>query len=316
MAVLAILLGSVSIIEATTRVNLLELVWGERPEEGASTAASRWGLKRAYGNCMHPIYFGGLLIMLLGPTGFMSQLALARRANALWIFAPIPVLLGIFCTGSRGPILCIGILIIATTFVLRPKLRKPIFALIGLGLICAILLRDPIIKSLEHWSGEDRSRTTYVVIDDETKQYTGTRNRLLLIEAYSIALRRSGIFGFGTQATSGFPVNVPFGPREVATMNRIRFIDNEYILLALRFGILGCSLFICIAASSLTQLYRTYESQPHTRRALYSASLFGSLWGVLSLILTVWMPHEIGFPLIWIAGSSSGLYLFSTTIRY
>ncbi len=309
MAILAILLGTAAIIEATTFVNPFEQIWGPRPIEGFDPQSARWGFKRAYGPCMHPIYCGGLMLILLGPVAFLSIAAAMRRFHPAWLFAPLPVVLGIAATGSRGPILGIAAFCLFFFFVRVKRSRIPLAVSALAGIIALVVFQSSVLRLLEKWSGEDRESVRLVKIDDASQQYTGTRNRLLLIDAYKIALRRSGLLGFGTQAVTGFPVNVPIGQHEAATMKRIRYIDNLYVLLTLRFGYLGSGLFLTAILCALVRCNLAHDRAYHRSYSIFLAGTFSSLATISLLLLTVWMPYELSFPMIMSMGATSALQL-------
>ena len=128
--------------------------------------------------------------------------------------------MGIVATGSRAPILGAGLAIPALVFFRFRRARVPLILLSLLGTAVAYSRQEEIIERLERWSGEDRiyRADTRVVVDgDESKQFSSTRYRFLLLDVYRIALRRAGLLGFGTDAVTGFPVRVPVGPQEVET---------------------------------------------------------------------------------------------------
>jgi len=306
-ATLAMLLGVLAIVEGVSGVNWLESAFGWRPLEGFPRDASRWGFKRAYGPAMHPIYFGGQLLFFMAGCIYLAWSAAGLRQPIAWLFSPLLPALGIVFTGSRGPVLGLLLALLCQVFFRWPQLRVGLLVCGALLLGLGVAYQEPMLELLESWSGESGQRQ--VVIEEETHSYSGTRNRLLVFDVYGIALKRSGWLGFGTQAVSGFPVNVPLGPREADTLKKVRFIDNSYMLLTLRFGWLGLLLLLAICAASIGQLWLVSRKSCSTRCRLWAVALCSSSLSLLALIWTVWMPHEIGFPLVWSWGASSGLLL-------
>ena len=310
LAAVAMGLALLAISEAFTNSSLPELLFGERPTEGVDRIHIRWGIRRAYGTCLNPIYFGVLQLILMGWTVDVFLRVLRNRASVAWVAAPVLSLAGIVCTGSRGPLVGIAIASVGMLFCLRPKIRLPILVLSVLSIVLLIANRNFVLETLESWAGENRSsRSKIVVINDNKEEFTSTRSRFLLIELNSIAMKRSGLLGFGTEAVTGFPVRVPLGPQEEETMKRIRFVDNAYILMTLRFGYGGVFFFTAALVAAALQLLYVSSRMPTESPGILAGCLAGSLLGVIPVLFTVWMPPDYGFPLMWTCGVSSGLLL-------
>ena len=133
VVVVAIVLGCFSAVEMLTGNNLYELLAGPIPDEGRPGVAARWGLPRAYGPTLNPIYFGCLQLLLLGWCGYAALRAMTARAHWSWLFAPLPALMGIVATGSRAPILGAGLAIPALVFFRFRRARVPLILLSLLG---------------------------------------------------------------------------------------------------------------------------------------------------------------------------------------
>ncbi len=304
MMIAGMLIALTAIIESSLDWNLFELMFGNRPIEGSSRDAERWGVQRAYGPTMHPIYFGVLQLLLLGWGGYPLLKAIHRRAKWGWVLTPVPLMLGVAATGSRGPILGVVASGVAGLFCFAPKLRVWIggglITLAGLG----IANQEAILDQMERWSGE---RQHEILIDGELRKTSSVRTRVNLLEVNKIALKRSGWLGFGSQAVAGFPINVPLGPAEVETLKRVKFIDNTYVLITLRFGYLGVLAFLVAALVSLAQFLWVGDHYRGGRVQWLSGCLGAATFGALLVQATVWMPHEVGFPLVWSFGLSASL---------
>lgn len=303
-------LGCASVFEACTGTNVWESIYGLRPEENTPRESARWGLRRAYGPCLNPIYFGSLQLILLAFSCFACRRATQRRARAIWLLAPVPAVLGIFCTGSRGPIVGLGFALLGWCFAAYPKLRGFLLTLLLVAVAVVFVQREQVITFLERWSGEsERVAGGTVELGDKQVKFSGTRSRLILLDMYRIAFRRSGFVGFGTEAVTGFPVNVPLREQELETLRRLKWIDNSYALILLRFGYLGLAVFVLALASGLLQLLRISDSYRAQSPGILAAYMTGCLGAVLVVMLTVWMPHDFGFALLWSLGVASGLWV-------
>ncbi|MEZ6074642.1 MAG: hypothetical protein R3C56_02895 [Pirellulaceae bacterium] len=148
-----------------------------------------------------------------------------------------------------------------------------------------------------------------MLVNDESKEFSNTRYRLLLFDVYKIAVKRGGLLGFGSQAVTGFPIQVPVGPQEFETLRTMRSIDNTYLLITLRFGYLGLLCFVLAACTAIYQLFAITDPLRTENIGLLTASLGTTLAVILPVIFTVWMPQDYGFILVWSWGASSGMYL-------
>lgn len=308
LVAISIVLAVLAISEAFMNTSVLEMLFGARPTEGVERIHTRWGIRRAYGTCLNPIYMGVLQLILLGWTVDVFLRVVRNRASVPWVIAPLLSLAGIVCTGSRGPLVGVAIAAFGMLFCLRKKMRLPILILALLSIVLLVVNQKMVLETLESWAGENR-RTSVIVINENKEQFTSASSRLLLVQLYSIAMKRSGLLGFGTEAVTGFPVRVPLGPQEVETMKRIRFVDNTYVLLTLRFGYFGLFFFTAALIAAALQLLYVCTKMPTESPGILAGCLAGSLAGVIPVLFTVWMPPDYGFPLMWTCGASSGLLL-------
>ena len=308
LAIASAVVGSFAIVESIFGLKVFEFIAGERPVEGMPRDAMRWGVLRAYGPTMHPIYFGGLQLLLLAWPAYGLARALQRQASYGWIFLPIFAIFGIIATGSRAPIIALILFAMAFIFFRDKPTRIPILVLSFLVIFVLNINFWWIIEKLEDWSGE--STDLYgrkVQVDGEQVKYTGLRTRIIMLDVYRIAIKRSGLIGYGTIATSGFPVNVPISGQEVSTLQQIKFIDNAYVLMLLRFGYAGAVCFSLACFLSLMQFYWLCTTKTPRHVQLLCAALAASLVATYFLIATVWLPPDVSFPMLWTMGISTGL---------
>lgn len=305
-AAIGIVLGLAAIIEGVTRVNPFELVFGIRPYEGASHDHVRWGLRRAYGVTLNPIYFGSIQVLLLGWIAYAAFRSLKKEIHWAWAFAPAVALLGIICTGSRGPIFGVGFLAVGIVYFMAARYRLLLWGTAGVLTLTMAFFASPILNALDQWTGESK-RARIVMIDGHEHVLTNVRARLLLFEVNKIAFQRSGLLGFGTESVSGFPVNVPVGGVEAETLRKVWTIENTYALLLLRFGYLGLGAFVAAALLSLFQYQRIADRYQDTDLHWFAGTVGAATFATLIVQGSVWMPHEIGFPLVYFFGLSAGL---------
>ncbi len=310
LCLVGLLLAFAAFFEAWFRVNLFEVICGLRPEDRSGRNAVRWGIRRAYGPTMHPLYFGVILCWFVGWWIYAAWRFFTDRSPWIWLLGAAVGVLAPIATGSRGPVLGVLIVVLGFVFCFCKKFRVPAsISILVIGFL-AVGFQDSLLSHFDEWSGEAKlgRNQAKVVFDNESLIVSSARSRLLLFEIYWKALMQAGFLGFGTDAVSTFPVNVPLGRDEAEAIQRIWMVDNFYLLATLRFGYLGLSAILLVGGTSLWQLIRVRDSQSNSSLACLSAAVFGSVIGVLIMLWTVWMPGEIGFPLFWSFGLSSGLY--------
>ena len=301
VAVLAIL-SVCGLLECFLGINLFEIIAGDRPIDATPRNAARFGFKRAFGNAMHPIFFGNQ-IMLLAPWCFAITRIDSRKVFQVfgWLMLVL-TFLGLCSTISRGPVLAFLIMLGVMAIVRFKILRWP--ALISVAATVAVLCIYPsaTMRILGETVGAEQYKTL-VEIDGNAREYTGTNARLLIFDAYGDALRHAGLTGYGTKLTTGFPPNIPYLQTSRHAVDRLKFVDNAYVLLTLRFGFLGMGMFALLlligiyTASSLTTWFPQWAFFP---------AVCGSLAGFALILLTVWLCHDFAFIALWTLGVLSG----------
>lgn len=300
------ILTTMAVFEAVIRINPFELAYGPRPKEYMPLDMSRWGVKRAYGPAKHAIFLGVLLLLLMPSTLYAAVLWWQKRVSNWHCVAPAFALLGILATASRAPILGAAIAFATAAFLLWPRTRIPIAAASASALVLICFNFTAVLESMEIWAGERvRARNELYGSDGKVVGVSGTTMRVYLFDVYGEALRRAGLLGFGTADVTGFPVNVPVGPQNVDLLKRVRFVDDVYVLMTLRFGYLGLVAFVGMIATTIVDWSR--HSQTYGATSVFAASVAGALLGTALAMITVWMPHDFGFMILWLAGAGSGL---------
>lgn len=297
-------LGIMSCIESLTKVNPFELVFGNRPTELAGRNAARLGFKRAFGPTMHPIFFGMLIAVLTPWIVCMWQSFEARRIRGLAIVAGMITLAGAVFTGSRTPVLTI-LLAAALALALRFKgLRWPLGVSLAIAVGALVAFPNEVTDAVSRWTGGgDKPRL--IEIDGEAVVTSSSRSRLHYLGIYRDALLKAGPFGYGSKATSGFPLRIPGMEGTFKSANLFKMVDNGYILLTLRFGWIGGA---CLAALFLTAIatgFSLYFDRPDQLFPGVVACMLAVV-ACFSLLL-VFMNYDFGLPILWTMGVLSGL---------
>lgn len=304
--IVCLALGVMAAVEAISGFHLAEALYGLRPLDGVSPRMARLGLKRAFGPAQHPIYFGTLQLLLFPWAMYAASRAKHSAGPGWWYSVPITTAAGVFFTVSRGPIIGLFVALYGATAIVKTRWRVAMLVCVVIGSGVAATQYETVLKSLHMWSGEaQRVRKPKIVVNEEEVEYTGTMSRVYLFDVYGLAMRRAGLLGFGTERVTGFPIRVPVGPEQATTLKHVRFIDNVYILLTLRFGYLGLICFIAAGVSAIWNFTRL-GLENEQGRAFY-ANMAGALAATMLVLATVWMPHDFGFVFLFSAGASAGL---------
>ena len=301
--VVLLVLGFFGCIEAVTKINPFEVIFGERPLEGFPRTAQRLGLKRAYGTVLHPVFYGMLIFGLMPWLTVFCTRDSSVKTRWTVVVAAIVAAAGITATVSRSPWLAM----IAATAVLLAVLYRWLRWPVGLAAISAVasvvLFPNQTADVLSAWTGGG-DRRSIVEIDGEAVEYSSSRNRLLILPAYGEALRYARMTGYGTDATSTFPPRIPYLQSEKLSVERLKNVDNAYVLIALRFGWLGMvalSLLLLTGAGTAFRLFRDRPDQPLT------AALGSMLVVLIPTLLMTWMSYDFGFMVLWTLGILAGL---------
>ena len=285
-----------AIVESVTKLNLWEIPYGLRPINDFPRDIVRYGFRRSYGPTRHPIFFGALqFIFLAWPFALRERTQPAVKAAA---FA-LP-LLGVLATVSRGPILALIPMALVAAYLRLPRYRLALAVptLLVVGLLA--VGHEDVLAWLNSTGGEKKAHT--IVLDGETIDATGTESRVLLFKAYARPMRAAGMFGFGTARVTDFPVRVPYLPAEKMAHWKLRNIDNFYILLTLRFGFVGLLFGVLLLVTGTVRMASFVPIEPP-----FFAAATGMLCGMMLILLTVWLPQDFAFALLWMLGLSAGL---------
>lgn len=305
----SMVLAAVSTIESVTRVNVVEVAFGNRPIDRTRREAERLGLKRAFGPTLHAIFFGTLQVLLFPWTLYAAARTQHRAGPRWWKWTPWFAGAGVFFTVSRAPQLAVGIVLYITAMMIKPQYRKWLIGIGAAGVVSSLMAWQSVLYVIHLIGGEQKTLEKHhptVVIEGETQPTSSALARVHFFDIYGLAMRRAGWLGFGTDRTTGFPPRVPIGQQHVETLKRIWTLDNTYILVVLRFGYLGLACFVLMGMTAIVE-YVLLGWRPQVPGAVFFASMAGTLMATMLILLTVYMPHDFGFWYLWSVGTASGL---------
>lgn len=301
----------VSLVQGLSGVDLFEAVFGRGEITRWADKLKRWGMHRAYGPMKHPNYFAMAQLLLFPWTVLAAWLSRRYRAPQWWMAWPLVAAVGIFFPLSRA---AQGALVLACVFgwVLTVGSRWVVGITIGSLVAGGLALQSGVMLDvLDAWGGslKERGGEQTVVIEGQETRVTSTNNRLLYFSLYKTAMQRAGFLGFGTEAVTGFPVNVPIGQQDLETMKRLWTVDNAFLLMDLRFGILGVTLFLAWCGSVVwTWIRLLLEEIGGVELRGYLAAMAGVAIVMPLAMMTIWMPPDFGFVYLWTGGIAAGLY--------
>lgn len=308
----AIMLGVITAYESASRVNIAELIYGQRPFDQTPFNLLRFGFRRAYGTTMHPIFSGAMQTTLIPWCLLAGQQAVLLQ-RVPWGLAGLPLnLIGIAASMSRGPWVA-GIL--GTTggvlgFWRHSRITLLTISLVFLGGLLVAYSRSPdmMLKALEQLGSEADPEVTKakVIFGDKELKSSSVRDRLSHWELYRLAFARSGFLGFGTVRTAGFPLDIPLGYVEEKTARRLFTCENVFLLYSLRFGWLGGGTFLAFVICATVYAFIVKAPEDIGLR-LFIHCNFGMWLGCWVILNTVYMPHDHGWPILWSAGVVASL---------
>ena len=301
---LILFLGVTSCIESLTNVNPFEFVFGNRPTELASRKAMRFGFKRAFGPTMHPIFFGMMISVLMPWLICLWQSSESRRLRGLTVIAGVIALVGTVFTGSRTPVITTLVAAILALALQFKAFRWPLGVSLVLAVCGVAAFPNEVTDAVSRWTGGgDKPRL--IEIDGKAVVTSSSRSRLHVLGIYSEALINAGPFGYGTQATTGFPLRIPRMEGTFKSANLFEMVDNGYILLTLRFGWVGGACLVILFLTAISTGMSLCFERPDQLFPGVAACLLLVVAG-FSLLL-VFMNYDFGLPLLWTIGVLSGL---------
>jgi hypothetical protein len=297
-AVMALLMLSLyALLEAITRINPINEIFGRYYGILEQGEGYRWGLKRAQAFFNHPIYLGYLLVLVL-PWVLLARWRTNRGEGVWWWkHVPLVVAVALICTGSRGPIIAGLVAACTPVLVARPRWRIPALTLALVIAGSALLFRDTAVAGLTSLAGENHADPFTVVIGDEEVDYTGTNHRLLLFQVYADELAEVGYLGNGSELN-----NIDFD----AHPSRFGSIDNHYLLFLLQHGWIAVGLFVLLAIAALVNLGQVvWQSSPPLSG--FAAALFAVMAMVTAMLSFVWFSPDFGAAWLFSAGLAANL---------
>ncbi|KAA1259016.1 O-Antigen ligase [Rubripirellula obstinata] len=318
-ATVGLLIALLAIFECFAASNVWSSVVSQIDDEVTIGDQIRYGyFHRASGNVRHPIFLAVILMLLL-PWQIARIETLKSEARSLvqGFLSLATATIGIFATVSRGPLLFLAMSI---GFVITIQSRLARFVLIPAGLIACFLLWNNFEASLRYFNqGIEKTNNKRIVQLDESSEpiiQSGTRNRLTVLKLYAPIIMKGGMTGYGTAASEGFPpANIPGLPSDPKARNQVAIIDNSYLNVGLRLGLVGLSLFVGILLVAIAQaasFARRASTYLYPCEKLSCLTFSAILFGVSLEMTSVYLDPDFSFLLLFTIGIVSAFTSVST----
>ncbi len=308
-AVTTVILAAGAIGESATGINLWELAFCEVDSLVDRSYEQRYELLyRASGPTRHPIFLAVVFLTLIPWAVVLIERGESVKWRFVGVLAVLSVILGILATASRGPLIALLIAGLTASVLRWPVIRKPAALVVGVGIVCLTLFWQPILRMVELTDSRPGSGEL-VVVGQDAEVYTGTRNRLLVWQIYAPLVVRGGPLGFGTEAVSSFPPNIPGLPAVARSAETLGIVDNSYLLIGLRLGWIGAGLFLLAIVGSIAtaiSLRRSSSIFAYPFGSAFMTALASTLVAVSVEIATVFSSYEHIFWLIFCCGLVAG----------
>jgi MFS family permease len=296
--------------EALTGNNFWEGMFGKVDDLVKVPTGQRYDfLHRAMGATRHPIFFA-IVMMLLVP---WSVALLRDQRQREWRYLGWAglggAIIAMLATLSRGPLLGLVLAGMVAASFYSLWARRAFAVAAAAGLLAAVFGWSTLIELLDRTDRHDQT-SGVVEVDGEFEHHSGSRNRLFVVRIYGPLVLRGGAFGFGTPAVSSFPPKIPGLPASARSREVLGIVDNSFILIGLRFGIVGLGLLVLLLGSTIYYAFllaRQMSLVTYPNGSGFLVALASILIGVSAEILTVFSSYEFFFWILFTCGVVSGL---------
>ena len=316
----AILIGLAAVVESISQMNIWEIVFGhvraddliKRPQ------GLRFGLSfRAMGPTRHPILLGCVLVLLVPWAISLATTDGVRWRRILGWSGVVSIILGTFAAMSRGPLLALIVAAFVATSFYYVWARRLFPAIIIVGALATFLGWSSILEFIDRIENE-KSSARVVEINGEFERYTSSRARILIFQLYGPLVFRGGITGFGTAALEPTPPNIPGLSISARDHQTLGVVENSYLTIALRFGMVGVSLFILLHVAAIATAFSLARKQSlvtYPAPPVFLVAIGSILVGMSFEMMTVLPVYDFYFWVLFMCGMVAGLAALDVKIR-
>ncbi|MEM9827595.1 MAG: O-antigen ligase family protein [Planctomycetota bacterium] len=310
LATFALVSLGVWIIDVVTWVNLPMWLTEYVSSFEVPDKARRYGIVRSVGATTHPIFFAAIWMCMLPllALGLSGRSEVPLRPLTERFAFPLRYLLGgvAACGGfvllSRGAVLaCLGGLLAYGCTRSRWFTLVLVLSVVG-GATWGFQNREQVRDLWTRTGDFSDQRKTLVTVNGEVIEHSSTLARLRIFDVYGTAAKRAGLLGYGSEAVSGFPPNIPHLPKEALAIEKFWTVENSYLLMLLRFGWVGLAAFVFLM---LSPFWAATTWMDWDIRAELQVLACGVLMMAL-LLATVYPDYQMIGPLLFLLGIMSG----------
>jgi len=315
----AAVLAAFAAFESFTSINLWETI-APRDDRVAFQRSLRYGVAyRANGTTRHAIFLGVVLLtMIPWAVAMIDNVQRSRDQKLGRSSLLLLTIVGVFATVSRGPIMAVPLIGLLVACWISKWTRIVTAGLAVAAVLIVSSFPEQTLSILET-NPDEKALATVVVLDEDSEAMvqSATRNRLLVVQIYGPLVIKGGLFGYGSVASHGFPPeNLPGLPTDPAVLSQIGIVDNTFIGMGLRFGIVGLALLVsCFVIAASTAFFSAADAStffyPHT--GLTSAAFGAAVIAVGLELTTVYFDQDHAFWVMFLFGAISGLQICTKT---
>lgn len=293
-----IIVCGLNLFEAFVQKNMINTMLGKTFGLLEQGEGYRWGLKRAQGNVVHPIFNGFQLVML-----FPWAAVAGRRAKELGLpfFYRYATWFGgvaAFFSISRGPQIALFMTIGVIFFFRNPKFRIPLLFIAITAVTGLVFGKDAVMHALGKMAGESEEDVRIIMIEGEPTEYTGTKHRILLLQVYREAIAKAGYFGWG-KSMKGIVL-------EESIAQRFGSIDSHYLMFYIQYGYVGIGLFWALMLTVIVySVCAAWDAKGPW--CTLAGGLTGAFLAVGLLMSSVWFAPDYGAVWLFNAGLITNL---------
>lgn len=298
ICIAATALAVLTILEGLSHIHLWYKLLGNYETIWFADDAIRWGLRRPVGPQTHSIYLGLTLSMMVPWLLEAYRRSLAGRGPTWWRTALWVLLIGIFCSTSRGAQISACCVLAVDLFFRKVSWRPALSVLAVAAAICTVVMREEIVDVLSLYAGESKSEGLPILIDGVEYLYSGTHHRELLSIAYHEASEKAGLLGFGNPGKVPKPADLD---------SRLLSVDDHYLMWKLQYGDLGLVGFIALMLCVFYYLVMAAWPAAGPFAAL-AGGLVGAMIGLAVGMRSVWFAPDYGQVWLWSCGIAGSIH--------
>lgn len=299
-----------AIVEAISGHNVWETLFLPVDDLVTRTTGTRFDLiYRAIGPTRHPIFLGILFMVILPWCVVLWEDSELPWQRGLAVGVAVLLAIGMLATVARGPILATFVALVVAVAVRVPITRLPMAGTAVVLLILAFVFRGQMLETFDSQL-KGRKHSKVVVIDGEEEVFSSSRNRLFVVRIYGPLAVKGGPFGYGSDAMSTFPPNIPGLPASAKSREILGIVDNSFILQTLRLGWMGGALVIALFVYGIVTAFSLMRTADTFLMPCGGATMLamGCMLVAITLqLLIVYWAYDFAFWVLFQIGTLAGL---------